>query len=292
MKIYIDGKFYDKEDAKISVFDHGFLYGDGIFEGMRAYNGKIFEIDAHIDRLYRSADYIRLNIPMSKDEMKETLYKVLEVNNLKDAYIRLVVSRGVGDLGLDPRKCPKPSIIIIAQEWGALYGDLYDKGIKVVSVSTRRIPPECLDVKAKTLNYLNNILAKIETFASGADEALMLDINGFVSEGTGDNIFIVKKEKVEGKEEYKYKLITPSPNNSCLIGVTRNVVIKMAKEMNIEVEERNITLLEVYTADEAFMTGTAAEIVPIREVDSRPIKNCPGEITKKLMEKFKELTGK
>lgn len=285
MKIFIDGKFYDKEDAKISVFDHGFLYGDGVFEGIRAYNGKIFRLDEHIDRIYNSADYIKLKIPMTKEEIKNVIYETLKINNLTNAYIRVVVSRGVGDLGLDPRKCPKPSVIIIAQEWGALYGNLYEKGIKVVSVATRRVPPQCLDVKAKTLNYLNNILAKIETFASGADEALMLDINGFVSEGTGDNIFIVKKEK------NKYKLITPDKSCSILLGITRNAVIELAKEMNIEVEERKISLLEVYGADEAFMTGTAAEIVPIREIDSRKIKNCPGEITKKLIEKFREITG-
>lgn len=279
MKIYIDGKFYDKEDAKISVFDHGFLYGDGVFEGIRAYNGKIFMVDEHIDRIFASAQYINLQIPITKEEFKEALYKTLEVNKLKDAYIRLVVSRGVGDLGLDPRKCPKPSVIIIATSWSALYGNLYDKGIKVMTASTRRIPPQCLDVKAKTLNYLNNILAKIETFDVEADEALMLDINGFVSEGTGDNIFIVKDGKI----------LTPSTDSSILPGITRKVVIDIAKNLNIEVIEKRLTLLEVYNADEAFMTGTAAEIIPIREIDRRKIKNCPGAITKKIMEEFEKI---
>ncbi len=279
MKIYIDGKFYDKEEAKISVFDHGFLYGDGVFEGIRAYNGKIFGVDEHIDRIFASAQYIKLQIPMTKEEMKEALYKTLEENALKDAYIRLVVSRGIGDLGLDPRKCPNPCVIIIATYWGAMYGDLYSKGIKVITASTRRIPPQCLDVKAKTLNYLNNILAKIETFAVQADEALMLDVDGFVSEGTGDNVFVIKDGKI----------LTPSMDSSILSGVTRKTVIDIAKNLNIEVAERKLTLLEIYNADETFMTGTAAEVIPIREVDGRKIKNCPGEITQKIMEEFKKI---
>ncbi len=279
MKIYIDGKFYDKEDAKISVFDHGFLYGDGVFEGIRAYNGKIFGVDEHIDRIFASAQYIKLQIPMTKEEIKEALYKTLEANALKDAYVRLVVSRGVGDLGLDPRKCPKPTVIIIATYWGAMYGDLYSKGIKVITASTRRIPPQCLDVKAKTLNYLNNILAKIETFDVQADEALMLDVDGFVSEGTGDNIFVVKGGKI----------LTPSMDSSILSGVTRKAVMDISKNLNIEVEERKLTLLEVYNADETFMTGTAAEVIPIREVDGRKIKSCPGEITMKIIEEFKKM---
>ncbi|NCN64904.1 MAG: branched-chain-amino-acid transaminase [Candidatus Altiarchaeum hamiconexum] len=279
MKIYIDGKFYDKEDAKISVFDHGFLYGDGVFEGIRAYNGKIFRADEHIDRIFASAQYIKLQIPMTKDEIREALYKTLEANTLKDAYMRLVISRGVGDLGLDPRKCPKPTVIIIATYWEAMYGDLYSKGIKVITASMRRIPPQCLDVKAKTLNYLNNILAKIETYNVQADEALMLDVDGFVSEGTGDNIFVVKGGKI----------LTPSTDSSMLLGVTRKTVMDIAKNLNIEVEERKLTLLEIYNADETFMTGTAAEIIPIREVDGRKIKNGPGEITMKIMDEFKKI---
>jgi len=279
MKIYIDGKFYDKEDAKISVFDHGFLYGDGVFEGIRAYNGKIFRADEHIDRIFASAQYIKLQIPMTKEEIREALYKTLEANTLKDAYMRLVISRGVGDLGLDPRKCPKPTVIIIATYWEAMYGDLYSKGIKVITASMRRIPPQCLDVKAKTLNYLNNILAKIETYNVQADEALMLDVDGFVSEGTGDNIFVVKGGKI----------LTPSTDSSMLLGVTRKTVMDIAKNLNIEVEERKLTLLEIYNADETFMTGTAAEIIPIREVDGRKIKNGPGEITMKIMDEFKKI---
>jgi len=279
MKIYIDGKFYDKEDAKISVFDHGFLYGDGVFEGIRAYNGKIFRADEHIDRIFASAQYIKLQIPMTKDEIREALYKTLEANSLKDAYMRLVISRGVGDLGLDPRKCPKPTVIIIATYWEAMYGDLYSKGIKVITASMRRIPPQCLDVKAKTLNYLNNILAKIETYNVQADEALMLDVDGFVSEGTGDNIFVVKGGKI----------LTPSTDSSMLLGGKRKTVMDIAKNLNIEVEERKLTLLEIYNADETFMTGTAAEIIPIREVDGRKIKNGPGEITMKIMDEFKKI---
>jgi len=278
--VYIDGKFYEKENAKVSVFDHGFLYGDGVFEGIRAYNGKIFRLDEHIERLYNSAHYIHLEIPMSKEELKNAIYETLKVNNLTDAYLRLVVSRGVGDLGLDPRRCPKPSIIIIAKAWGALYGDLYDKGIKVITASTRRIPSHCLDVKAKTLNYLNNILAKIETFAENADEALMLDVNGFVSEGTGDNIFIVK-DKI---------IITPKSDSSILLGITRKTVKEIADNLKYKFEERNLTLFEVYNADEAFMTGTAAEIIPIREIDGRKIKNSPGEVTLRLMKEFKNMT--
>lgn len=279
-QIYIDGKFYEKENAKISVFDHGFLYGDGVFEGMRAYNGKIFGLDDHIKRLFDSAHYIHLEIPMSEDDLKKAVYETLKVNGLNDAYIRLVVSRGVGDLGLDPRKCPKPTVIIIAKLWGAMYGNLYATGIKVVTTSTRRIPSECLDVKAKTLNYLNNILAKIETFGQNADEGLMLDMQGFASEGTGDNIFIVKDNVI----------ITPGSNSSILLGITRKTVMAIADKLKIKFEERNLTLFEVYNADEAFMTGTAAEIIPIREIDGRKIKNSPGEVTLKLMNEFKNMT--
>ncbi|MEM0350866.1 MAG: branched-chain-amino-acid transaminase [Archaeoglobaceae archaeon] len=278
--VYIDGKFVPEEEAKISVFDHGFLYGDGVFEGIRAYNGRVFKLREHLDRLYDSAKAIGLQIPIKKEEFEKIIIETLRVNNLRDAYIRPIVTRGVGDLGLDPRKCKKPTIIVITKPWEKLYGNLYERGLKAVTVTIRRNPYDALPPNIKSLNYLNNVLAKIEANAKGGDEAIFLDKLGFVSEGSGDNIFIVKNGNV----------ITPPTINN-LRGITREVVIEILNRLGIPFFERNIGLYDLYTADEVFVTGTAAEIAPIVEIDGRIIGDGkPGKITKKLMEEFEKLT--
>lgn len=278
--IYFNGKFVPKNEARTSIYDHGFLYGDGVFEGIRAYNGRVFRLDEHIDRLYDSAKAIDLKIPLSKAEMIKAIIETLKKNNLKDAYIRPIVSRGDGDLGLDPRKCPKPNIFIITQEWGAMYGDLYEKGLTAITVGVRRNAPEAMPPNIKSMNYLNNILAKIEANAKGGDEAIMFDIHGNISEGSGDNIFIIKNNRI---------LTPPTMNN--LRGITRAAAIELARKEGIEVLETNIGLFDLYTADEIFVTGTAAEIAPIAKVDGRLVADGkPGNITKKLMSDFKELT--
>lgn len=275
--VYIDGKFYPKSEAKISVFDHGLLYGDGVFEGIRVYDGKIFQLDSHIDRLYESANSIDLRIPMTKEEIKKAVIETVRRQKFKDAYIRIVVTRGVGDLGLDPEKCKKPSVIIIVEPLPPLYGE----GATAIIASTRRNHPAALNPAIKSLNYLNNILAKIEANKAGAMEAIMLDLRGFISEGTGDNIFIVKNGKI----------ITPPPYASILVGITRNLVIDIAKKLGYEVEERDITVHELLNADEAFLTGTAAEVVPLLKVNGKNIGDGkPGPITTAIREKFKELT--
>lgn len=278
--VYIDGEFVPESEAKISVFDHGFLYGDGVFEGIRAYEGRVFRLREHIDRLYDSAKAIDLEIPLSKEEFEKIILETLRINNLRDAYIRPIVTRGIGDLGLDPRKCKKPTIIVITKPWDKLYGDLYEKGLKAVTVAVRRNSYDALPPNIKSLNYLNNILAKIEANAKGGDEAILLDKDGFVSEGSGDNIFIVKKGKI---------LTPPTINN--LKGITREVTIEIIKKHGISFEERNIGLYDLYTADEVFVTGTAAEIAPIVEIDGRKIGDGkPGRITKLLMAEFEKIT--
>ena len=278
--MYIDGKFVPESEAKISVFDHGFLYGDGVFEGIRAYNGKVFKLREHIDRLYDSAKAIALEIPISKEEFMKIILETLRVNNLRDAYIRPIVTRGIGDLGLDPRKCSKPTIIVITRPWGKLYGDLYEKGLKAVTVTIRRNPIDSLPPNIKSLNYLNNVLAKIEANVKGGDEAIFLDKNGYVSEGSGDNVFIVKNGLI----------ITPPTINN-LKGITREVVIEIIERLKLPFKEANISIYDLYTADEVFVTGTAAEIAPIVEIDGRKIGDGkPGRITKILMEEFKKVT--
>jgi len=281
--VYIDGEFVPKSDARVSVFDHGFLYGDGVFEGIRAYEGVVFKLREHIDRLYNSAKAIMLDIPISKEEMIQAVLETLRKNNLRDAYIRLIVTRGVGDLGLDPRKCPKPSIIIIAQPMGPLLGkESLERGVSLIFSSVRRDRVDATSHIAKTLNYLNSILAKIEAIRAGADDAVMLDERGFVSECSGENIFVVKAGKI----------ITPPPTAGILPGITRNRVIELARELGYEVEERDLTPYELLTADEVFLTGTAAEIVPVREISGRIIgEGRAGEVTKKLMEAFGRLKG-
>lgn len=278
--IYLNGKFVPKNEAKTSVYDHGFLYGDGVFEGIRAYNGRVFRLDQHLDRLWDSAKAIALKIPLTREEMKEAILETLRRNKLKDAYIRPIVSRGDGDLGLDPRKCPKPNIFIITQEWGAMYGDLYEKGLTAITVGIRRNPPEALPPNIKSLNYLNNILAKIEANEKGADEAVILDTHGNISEGSGDNIFIVKNGKI---------LTPPTLNN--LRGITRAAAIELAGKLGYNLMETNLGLFDLYTADEVFVTGTAAEIAPVTKIDGRTIgEGRPGRITTDLMGAFKKLT--
>jgi branched-chain amino acid aminotransferase len=273
--VYIDDDYVKKNMAKISVFDHGLLYGDGVFEGIRSYSGFVFKLDEHIDRLYNSAKYISLSIPLSKNEIKEKILETLRKNKLKDAYIRVVVTRGKGDLGLDPRKCPKPSIFIITDKI-----TLYEKtAIKAVTSSIVRNAGTALSPMVKSLNYLNNILARIEANRAGVDEAIMLNQRGYVSEGTGDNLFIIKDSII----------ITPPPTADILLGITRNTVIDLAKNRGIKVIERDITLYELYNADEAFLTGTAAEVAPLIEVDGKKIGDGKsGSITLKIIEIFNQ----
>lgn len=276
--IYIDGKFYPKDEAKISVFDHGFLYGDGVFEGIRAYNGIVFKLREHIDRLYESAHAIMLNIPMTKEEMINAVLETLRKNNLRDAYIRLIVTRGVGDLGLDPRKCSKPSVIIIAVPALKLYDEGKRKeGISAIISWVRRDPVDATSHEVKSLNYLNSILAKIEANNFGADEAILLDKNGFVCEATGENIFIVKDGKI----------YTPPRSSGALPGITAGVVKKIAARLGYEVIEKNITVSELFNADEVFLTGTGAEIMPVREVNGRRIGGGKiGPITERILKEF------
>jgi len=275
--IYIDGEYYPESKAKISVFDHGLLYGDGVFEGIRAYDGYVLKLDEHITRLCESAKAIDLEIPISKGEFKEAILETIRKNNLKDSYIRVVVTRGQGDLGLDPRKCPKPTIIIIASYLPPLFEGM--NATAIVS-STRRNAITALNPMIKSLNYLNNILAKIEANKAGVDEAIMLNQNGTIAEGTGDNLFIVKDGKI----------LTPPPMSAILMGITRGIVLRLAKEEGIEVAERELVFHELITADEAFLTGTAAEVAPLVEVNGKKIGDGkPGPITSKLVEKFKKI---
>jgi branched-chain amino acid aminotransferase len=278
--IYIDGKFYTKDNAKISVYDHGLLYGDGVFEGIRAYNGRVFRLDEHVDRMFDGARTIMLTPPVTKKEMKEIILETLRKNNLKDAYIRPIITRGRGDLGLDPNKCPKPTIICIAETWGAMYGDLYEKGLTAITVSVRRNAPEALPTNVKSLNYLNNILAKIEANVKGGNEAIIFDVRGNLSEGSGDNIFVVKNGEIR----------TPFVQVN-LNGITRACVFELSGKMKVPICEANMGYFDMYTADEVFVTGTAAEICPVTRIDGRVIGDGkPGPISKKLMAAYKKLT--
>jgi branched-chain amino acid aminotransferase len=280
-QIYISGKFYPQEDAKISVFDHGLLYGDGVFEGLRSYSGKVFRLEEHIRRLYESAKAIWLEIPMSPDEMSDAVNEAVHVNKIDDGYIRLVVTRGAGTLGLDPNRCSNPQVIIIADTISLYPRELYEKGLEIISVSVQRNHPAALSPRIKSLNYLNNILAKIEGIQAGCIEALMLNHKGEVAECTGDNIFLVRQGVLE----------TPPLEAGVLEGVTRDAVIEIAKEAGIEVRELPLTKHDVYIAEECFLTGTAAEIVPVVRVDSRVIgTGKPGPMTRDLEKRFKKLT--
>lgn len=284
MKVYINGKFYEKNEARISVFDHGLLYGDGVFEGIRSYNRLVFKLKEHIDRLFESAQSIMLEIPLTKEQLIKATIATLKQNNLKDAYVRLVVTRGEGDLGLDPRKCRGRQTVIIIADKIALYPErFYKEGLKIITVPTVRNLPESLNPQIKSLNYLNNILAKIEAINAGCDEAIMLDSLGYVAECTGDNIFIVKRNH----------LYTPPQCMGTLRGITRDAVLEIARNNRIPVHEHVITRHEVYISDECFLTGTAAEIIPVVNVDGRIIgTGKPGKLTLSLMKKFRELTKK
>jgi branched-chain amino acid aminotransferase len=278
--IYISGQLVPKSEAKVSVFDHGFLYGDGIFEGLRVYSGNIFKCREHLIRLYESAKSILLDIPMTIDELEEKVVETVRANQLGDAYIRLVVSRGVGDLGLDPYNCSIAEVIIIVDQVRLFPQELYDKGLDIVTVPTRRNTPDALNPKIKSLNYLNNVLVKIEAKRAGVMEALMLNHEGYVCEGSGDNIFLVKKGR----------LLTPPGYLGALEGITRDTVMELAKEKGYEVVETPFTRHDVYVADECFLTGTAAEVIPVISVDSRIVgEGVPGPITQELMKSFRHV---
>jgi len=282
MKVYINKKFYEKEEAKISVFDHGFLYGDGVFEGIRSYDRTVFCLREHIDRLFASAKVLMLEVPMSKKELEEAVIDTLKENNLSDAYIRVIITRGVGDLGLDPKKCKEPTVVIITDKIVLYPQDLYKNGLEVITASTRRNIPEAVNPCVKSLNYLNNIFAKIEARRAGCEEAIMLNSEGYVAECTGDNIFIIKNNT----------LITPPTYIGALPGITKNVVMKIAKEKcKMEVKEELFTTYELYTSEECFLTGTAAEVIPVVKVDGRAINDSkPGKYTLQIMDEFKKIT--
>ncbi|MCG9134036.1 branched-chain-amino-acid transaminase [Candidatus Poribacteria bacterium] len=282
MLIYIDGEFLPKAEAKVSVFDHGLLYGDGVFEGIRSYNGRVFKLDEHLERLYDSAKSIMLEIPISIETMEETVLETLRRNNLREAYIRLIITRGVGDLGLDPDKCPKPSIIIIADKIVLYPQKYYEDGLEIITASVRRNYAEAINPRIKSLNYLNNILAKIEGKQAGTEEVLMLNAEGYVVECTGDNIFWIKNGT----------LVTPPVHMGILEGVTRNSVIDLAREAGIRVEERVFTRHDLYIADECFLTGTAAEVIPVVKIDRRAVGDGqPGKVTQRLIAAFRQLAN-
>lgn len=281
MKIYIDGQFYAKEDAKISVFDHGLLYGDGVFEGIRAYHGRVFRLTEHIDRLYDSAKAILLTIPMERAEMERVVVESCRVNGIKDGYIRLVVTRGVGDLGLNPNKCPKATVFCIATGISIYPPEVYQKGLKIITASTQRIGPASLSPAIKSLNYLNQVLARIEGNLSGADELIVLNHEGYVAECTADNIFVIKKDRI----------MTPPVSAGALGGITRRAVMELGDKLGKPIQETNLTRYDLWVADEMFLTGTAAEVVPVREVDGRIIGDGkPGETTRQFTEAFHDLT--
>lgn len=281
LTIYLDGEFVPEEKAVVSVFDHGLLYGDGVFEGIRAYHNRVFKLKEHIERFYDSAGTLAMELPLNEEEMSEVVLETCRRNNLRDAYIRLVATRGKGDLGLDPRKCPRPTIFCIAASIQLYPEELYTKGLEVITVPTRRNLGESCNPRVKSLNYLNNIYGKIEANLSGAPEAIMLNQEGYVAEATGDNIFLVKKGK----------LITPPNYAGILEGVTRNCVIDLAREKGIPVEEKLFTRHDIFIADECFLTGTAAELIPVVKVDGRTIANGePGQMTWSLIDAFRKLT--
>ncbi|GAX60774.1 branched-chain amino acid aminotransferase [Candidatus Scalindua japonica] len=280
-KVYINGNLYPKEEAKVSVFDHGLLYGDGVFEGIRCYNGTVFKHSEHIDRLYDSAAAISLEIKLTRDELKNAVLDTLKANNLRDSYIRLIVTRGEGKLGLDPFNCEESQIIIITDTIQLYPKELYEKGLDAIIVRTIRNHSKALSPSIKSMNYLNNILAKIECINAGAAEGIMLNTEGYVAECTGDNIFIVKNNEI----------FTPPASAGILIGITRDVVIDLAKEDGITVREEQLAQGDLFNADECFLTGTAAEIIPVANIDGRKIATgTPGKITLRLLNKYQELT--
>jgi branched-chain amino acid aminotransferase len=281
MKIYIDGKFYSERDAKVSVFDHGFLYGDGVFEGIRAYHGRVFKLKEHIDRLFYSAKAILLEIPTTHEKISRAVIEACRANKIRDGYIRLVVTRGVGTLGLNPRSCKSPSIIIIADKIQVYPQELYSRGMEIVTVPTVRNLHSAVNPAIKSLNYLNNILAKIEANNAGVEEAVMLNAEGFVAECTADNLFIVKNGE----------LFTPSLSAGALYGITRQTVIELARQSGIKVSEPNLTRYDLFCADECFLCGTGAEIMPVIKIDNRVIgSGKPGTLTRNLVSEYHALT--
>ncbi len=282
MKIYMNGKLVPEKQARVSVFDHGLLYGDGVFEGIRSYNGRVFMLDEHVARLYRSARAIALEIPMTPEGIKRAVLRTCHANKCNNGYVRLVVTRGVGTLGLNPYLCKKPQIIIIAADIQLYPRELYKKGLDIVTVGTMRNQPEALNPSIKSLNYLNNVLAKIEAINAGVMEAIMLNPQGFVSEATGDNLFIIRNGE----------LLTPPTEAGILEGITRNVVMALARDMGITVREKMMSRYDIYTSDEMFLTGTAAEVIPVVRVDRRVIGDGnPGPQTMALLKSFKDFAG-
>lgn len=281
MKIYLDGKFVDEARAKVSVFDHGLLYGDGVFEGIRAYGGRVFKLAEHVERLYRSAKAILLTIPMAPPDLTRAVIATCRRNRIRDGYIRLVVTRGVGTLGLNPKSCRKPSLIIIADKIQLYPPEMYQRGMEIVTVATTRNLHSALNPAIKSLNYLNNILAKIEANLAGCEEAVMLNAEGFVAECTGDNLFVVQGDR----------LATPPLCAGALYGITRGVVIELARHAGLTVSETNLTRYDLFNADECFITGSAAEIVPVVKIDGRTIgTGKPGPVTRRLMQDYHALT--
>ena len=281
MKIYIDGKYFDEKTAKVSVFDHGLLYGDGIFEGIRAYNGRVFKLDEHIERLFCSARAILLKIPMSAKALAEAVVQTCRRNKIRDGYIRLVVTRGIGSLGLNPHTCKRPSVIIIAGKIQLYPVEFYKRGLEIITVPTVRNLHSALNPAIKSLNYLNNVMAKIEAINGGCEEAIMLNAQGFVSECTGDNIFALK-----GKQ-----LFTPPLSAGALYGITRGVVMELARQNGLTVSEPDLTRYDLFNADECFLTGTGAEIIAVVKIDGRVIGNGrPGPVTGRLVKRYSELT--
>jgi branched-chain amino acid aminotransferase len=280
MKIYIDGKYYDRAEARISVFDHGLLYGDGVFEGLRIYGGRVFKLKEHIERLYMSAKAILLDIPMTADEMGTAVSEAVKVNEKENGYIRLIVTRGEGLLGIDPSSCARPSVIIIVGDIQMYPDEYYEKGVAIITSSSRRMPSDCLDPRIKSLNYLNNVMAKLEARQAGCLEAVMLNSEGFVAECTGDNIFIVKNNE----------LFTPAPYHGALDGITMQTVLELAESIRIKTHQTTMTRYDLYNADECFMTGTGAEIIPVTRIDGRAIAGGkPGNITRRLVKGFREI---
>ena len=280
MSIWLDGALVPREQATVSVFDHGLLYGDGVFEGIRVYNRRVFRLEQHLDRLFDSAKAIALEIPHDRAALTEALRATIKANEKQDGYIRLIVTRGVGDLGVDPTKCPKPSVIIIVTDIQVYPAELYARGIKVITSATRQISHDAFDPRVKSLNYLKNVLAKIDASRAGAQEAILMNAEGFVGECTADNLFVVKNGT----------LLTPSPQDGALEGITRGALLELAGEARIPAKEQRLTRYDVYTADECFLSGTGAEVMPISEVDGRQIgTTTPGRVTKQLSEAFHAL---
>jgi len=279
LKIYLDGNMVPKSEAKISVFDHGLLYGDGVFEGIRVYKGCVFRLDEHLERLEYSAKALILNLPWTRQEISDAVCETCRVNGILDGYIRLIVTRGVGSLGLSPKSCSKPSLIVIADKIQLYPEKFYEEGLKIITVATRRSSPAMLPPMIKSLNYVNNILAKIEAQHCGYEEAIMLDDSGFVAECTGDNVFVI----------HKGVLYTPPPSTGALKGITRAAAMDIAEGLGIPVVEKNLTRYDVWIADELFLTGTAAEVIPVVEVDGRKVGNGkPGDLTGKILEVFRK----